>query len=91
MEKASAAQDQAVAGHISESGPLTATGTAAEDQPAAGHKSQLAPVPRSDGSDNRGSPRSWHSPEDELGHLLKKRGPRKGSEDSDYIPEDEVW
>jgi hypothetical protein len=31
----------------------------------------------------------YHSPEDELGHILLKRGARKGLDDcdSDYIPE----
>jgi hypothetical protein len=43
----------------------------------------------SDGSKNNGSPRLWHSPEDELGHLLDKRRAQKGSDDCDldYIPE----
>jgi hypothetical protein len=48
----------------------------------------------SDGSKNNGSPRSWHSPEDALGHLLEKRRAQKGSDDHDpdYIPEQqEVW
>jgi hypothetical protein len=31
----------------------------------------------SDGSKNNGSPRLWHSPEDELGHLLEKSGGSK--------------
>jgi hypothetical protein len=32
---------------------------------------------------------SYHSPEDEFGHLLQKRGAQKGSDDRDpdYIPE----
>jgi hypothetical protein len=37
---------------------------------------------------------SYHSPEDELGHLLEKRGAQKGLDDRDpdYIPEQqEVW
>jgi hypothetical protein len=37
---------------------------------------------------------SYHSPEDELNHLLEKMGARKGSadHDPDYIPEQlEVW
>jgi hypothetical protein len=40
-------------------------------------------------SDGSGSDGSYHSPEDELGHLLQKRGAQKGSDDRDpdYIPE----
>jgi hypothetical protein len=37
---------------------------------------------------------SYHSPEDELGHLLEKQRAQKGSDDHDpnYIPEQlEVW
>jgi hypothetical protein len=42
------------------------------------------------GSKNSGS---YGNPEDELGYLLQKRGPQKGSDerDPDYIPEGEVW
>jgi hypothetical protein len=41
---------------------------------------------QSDGSDSDGS---YHSPKNELNHLLEKRGARKGSKDRDpdYIPE----
>jgi hypothetical protein len=45
-------------------------------------------------SDGTGSDGSYHSPEDELGHLLQKRGAQKGSDDCDpdYIPkQQEVW
>jgi hypothetical protein len=45
-------------------------------------------------SDGSGSDGSYHIPEDELGHLLEKRGTRKGSDDHDpnYIPEQqELW
>jgi hypothetical protein len=45
-------------------------------------------------SDGSGSDGSYHSPEDELSHLLEKRGAQKGSDDRDpdYIPEQqEVW
>jgi hypothetical protein len=45
-------------------------------------------------SDGSGFDGSYHSPEDELGHLLEKRGAQKGSDDRDpdYIPEQqEVW
>jgi hypothetical protein len=40
-------------------------------------------------SDGSGSDGSYHSPEDELSHLLQKRGAQKGSVDCDpdYIPE----
>jgi hypothetical protein len=45
-------------------------------------------------SDDCSSDGSYHSPEDELGHLLEKRGDQKGSDNRDpnYIPEqEEVW
>jgi hypothetical protein len=45
-------------------------------------------------SDGSGSDESYHSPEDELGRLLEKRGAWKGLDDHDpdYIPEQqEVW
>jgi hypothetical protein len=41
-----------------------------------------------------GSDGSYYSPEDELSHLLQKRGARKGLDDHDpdYIPEQqEIW
>jgi hypothetical protein len=41
-----------------------------------------------------GSDGSYHSPKDELSHLLEKRGPQKVSDDRDpdYFPEQEdVW
>jgi hypothetical protein len=47
---------------------------------------------QSDGSGS--SSRSYHSTEDEFGHLLPKRGAQNGSDDRDpdYIPEqEEVW
>jgi hypothetical protein len=53
---------------------------------------------QSDGASSDGSYHSpdgsYHSPEDELGHLLSKRGARKGLDDHDpdYTPEQqEVW
>jgi hypothetical protein len=45
-------------------------------------------------SDGSGSDGSYHSPEDELGHLLEKRGAWKGSDDRDpnyIIEQQEVW
>jgi hypothetical protein len=44
--------------------------------------------------DGSGSNKSYHSPMDELCHLLEKRGAQKGSDDhdTDYIPKlQEVW
>jgi hypothetical protein len=45
-------------------------------------------------SDGLGFDGSYHSPEDELGHLLEKMGAQKGSydRDPDYISkQQEIW
>jgi hypothetical protein len=46
-------------------------------------------IVRSCQSDGASSDASYHSPKDELSHLLHKRGVQKGSDDRDpdYIPE----
>jgi hypothetical protein len=64
---------------------------AAQEHTTAEEEEDIVKNWQSDGSSFDGS---YHSPEDELGHLLEKMGAWKGSDDRDpnYIPEQqEVW
>jgi hypothetical protein len=70
---------------------ITATENAAQEHNTVEEEKAIMKNWQSDGS---GSDGSYHSPEDELGHLLKKMGAQKGSDDRDpdYIPkQQEVW